>query len=78
MAQYEYNEWKLYSRHVKLKYTSKPSRIYFFSKKQPKSGVPVSEEKFKELNRIIKENPKTKLPFLKKKQKLDNLGVKNV
>lgn len=73
MAQYVYKGWKLFSREVKFKNASKPFKIYFFSKKQPKSGEPVSEEDFKKLNAIIKENPKTKLPFIKKKNKLDNL-----
>lgn len=74
MAQYEYNGWKLFSREVKLKYASKPARIYFFSKKEPKSGNPVSEDDFRELNAIIKENPKTKLPFLKRRDKMSNIG----
>jgi hypothetical protein len=73
MAQYEYKGWKLFSREVSLRYASKPVRIYFFSKKEPKSGEPVSEEDFRELNAIIKENPRTKLPFVKRKDKLDNI-----
>jgi hypothetical protein len=68
MAQYEYKGWKLYSREVKLKYATKFFKIYFFSKKEPKSGTPVSEEEFKKLGAVIKENPKTKLPFVKRKK----------
>jgi hypothetical protein len=34
-----HNGWKLYSRNVQLK-GGKPQKIYFFSKRTPKSGTP--------------------------------------
>jgi hypothetical protein len=66
MTRYEYNGWKLFFREVKLKNSPKHFKIYFFSKKSPKSGSPVAAEEFKNMNAIIKENPKTKLPFIKR------------
>jgi hypothetical protein len=37
---YKYNDWTLYCKDVKLKNCNKLQTIYFFSKRQPKSGSP--------------------------------------
>lgn len=67
MNNFYYKEWSLYSKDVSLKNNPKLTKIYFFSKKKPESGTPVSEEEFKKLNFEIKVNEKTGLPFVKRK-----------
>ena len=55
-------EYTLYTRDVKLR-GGRVQKIYFFSAKKPKSGVPTE----KPLGYDVKVNMKTGLPFLKKK-----------
>ncbi|KAA0003904.1 MAG: hypothetical protein FE048_00450 [Thermoplasmata archaeon] len=55
-------EYTLYTREVKLK-GGKIQRIYFFSARKPKSGVPTDKPE----GYNVKVNLKTGLPFLKKK-----------
>ncbi|HHF56604.1 MAG TPA: hypothetical protein ENL42_06830 [Thermoplasmatales archaeon] len=55
-------KYKLYTRDVKLK-GGKVQTIYFFSARKPKSGKPCDLPK----GYKVVENPRTGLPFLKKK-----------
>jgi len=57
-------KYKLYTRDVKLK-GGKIQTIYFFSARKPKSGKPCDLPKGYE----VVENPRTGLPFLRKKKK---------
>jgi len=57
-------EYTLYTRDVKLK-GGKVQTIYFFSSRKPKSGKPV--DKLPKGYTVV-ENPRTGLPFLKKKK----------
>ena len=59
---YKYKEWTLYCKDIKLKYCNRTQTIYFFSKRQPKSGVPCDLPSGYE----VKVNERTGLPFLKK------------
>ncbi len=56
-------EYTLYTRDVKLK-GGKVQTIYFFSARKPKSGKPAEMPK----GYTVVENPRTGLPFLKKKK----------
>ena len=67
MDKFCYKDWGLYSKEVILKNNPKAVKIYFFSKKRPKSGIQVSKEEFKRLNFYIKVNEKTGLQFVKRK-----------
>ena len=59
---YKYKEWMLYCKDVKLKHCNKIQTIYFFSKRQPKSGIPCDlPNDYK-----IEVNQRTGLPYLKK------------
>ena len=59
---YQYEGWTLYTRDVKLK-GGRNQTIYFFSKRQPKSGTPCD----KPANYSVGVNKRTGLPYLKKK-----------
>jgi len=54
--------WTLYCRDVKLK-GGKEQKIYFFSKRTPKSGTPCDKPN----NYAVGVNKRTGLPYLKKK-----------
>jgi hypothetical protein len=58
---FTYGEYRLYSRNVKLKGGGRRT-IYFFSKRQPKSGAPSP----KPVGYHVGVNERTGLPFLKK------------
>jgi hypothetical protein len=59
---YEYKDYKLYFKIITLKGSGNKQTIYYFSKKNPKDGIPCSlPEGFKV--EIIK---KTGLPYLKR------------
>ena len=60
---YHYGEYTLYTRDVKLR-SGRIQTIYFFSKKLPENGVPCSKPD----NYIVGTNPKTGMPYLKKKK----------
>lgn len=53
--------WTLYSRDVRLK-GGRNQKIYFFSKRTPKSGTPCD----KPANYTVGVNKRTGLPYLKK------------
>lgn len=60
---YQYGKYILYTRMVQLK-SGLQLPIYFFSKHHPKSGHPTDlPEKY-----IVKENPRSQMPYLKKKE----------
>lgn len=59
---YEHNGYKLHKLDVKLK-GGRKQRIYFFSKKKPKSGTPCDKPD----NMKVGINKRTGLPYLKKK-----------
>ena len=62
---YTYNEWTLYCKDVKLKNCDRIQTIYFFSKRQPKSGTPCDlPQGYK-----VEFNKRTSLPYLKKLRK---------
>jgi len=54
--------WTLYSREVRLK-GGKNQKIFFFSKRTPKSGSPCDKPD----NYTVGVNKRTGLPYLKKK-----------
>lgn len=47
--QYTYRGFKLYKLRVKLRGSGKTVTAYFFSKRKPKRGTPVSEDEFRKL-----------------------------
>ncbi len=59
---YTYEGWTLYMRDVTLK-GGKKQRIYFFSKRTPKSGTPCDKPE----GYVVGVNKRTGLPYLKKK-----------
>ncbi len=59
---YTYEGWTLYERDVTLK-GGRKQKIYFFSKRTPKSGTPCD----KPANYTVGVNKRTGLPYLKKK-----------
>lgn len=59
---YTHGDYTLYSREVKLK-GGKVQRIYFFSKRTPKSGKPCDKPDAY----VVGVNSRTGLPYLKKK-----------
>lgn len=59
---YQYDGWTLYSRDVQLKKGPKV-KIYFFSKRKPKSGMPVDRMP---AGYKVGKNKRTGLPYLKK------------
>ena len=59
---YKYNDWTLYCKDVKLKNCDKIQTIYFFSKRQPKSGTPCDLPEDYEVGY----NKRTALPYLRK------------
>ena len=59
---FTYEGWTLYCKDVKLK-GGKIQTIYFFSKKNPKSGTPCDKPD----NMVVGVNNRTGLPYLKKK-----------
>ena len=59
---YKYNEYTLYCKDVKLKHCDRLQTIYFFSKRQPKSGDPCDLPQ----GYIVELNKRTGLPLLKK------------
>ena len=61
---YKHGEYTLHKKDITLKGTGKQYPMYFFSKKQPKSGEPCDLPE----GYIVKVNPKTGLPFLKKEK----------
>lgn len=60
---YQYGEYTLYSKDVKLR-SGRIQTIYFFSRKTPVSGRPCNKPD----NFIVNINPKSGMPYLKKKQ----------
>jgi hypothetical protein len=59
---YKYKEWTLYCKDVQLKNCDKIQTIYFFSKRQPKSGNPCDlPQGYK-----VGFNERKGLPYLKK------------
>jgi hypothetical protein len=58
---FEYKGWTLYSREVTLK-GGREQTIYFFSKREPKSGKPADKPE----GYTVGENKRTGLPYLKK------------
>jgi len=60
---YTHEGWNLYGLDVKLK-GGKTHKIYFFSKRKPKSGTKCDKPK----NMIVGVNKRTGLPYLKKKK----------
>lgn len=60
---YTYGKYKLHKRDVKLR-GGKIQTIYFFAKKEPKSGEPCDLPP----NKTVVENPRTGLPVLKNKK----------
>jgi hypothetical protein len=62
---YQYGKYILYSRYVKLK-SGKELPIFFFSSHTPKSGSPTQMPD----GYIVLENPKSSMPYLKKKDKI--------
>jgi hypothetical protein len=56
-----YEGWTLYTREVDLK-GGRRQRIYFFSKRKPKSGTPCD----KPAGYVVGVNKRTGLPYLKK------------
>ncbi|MBM1154761.1 hypothetical protein DRN94_002660 [archaeon] len=72
MPPYKYKGWTLYKRQVRLRGSGKLVTVYFFSKRKPKSGTPVSESEFRKLEAAgatIVVNERTGLPFLRLKKK---------
>lgn len=65
--QYAYEGWYLYSKDVCLKNSPHTFKIYFFSRKQPKSGTAVSTEAFQAMNAVVKENQRTGMPYIKRR-----------
>jgi len=59
---FEYEGWTLYTREVELK-GGRIQRIYFFSKRSPKSGTPCDKPD----GYTVGVNKRTGLPYLKKK-----------
>ena len=59
---FEYKGWHLYTREVTLK-GGRKQPIYFFSKRTPKSGNKCDKPD----GYTVGENPRTGLPYLKKK-----------
>lgn len=59
---YTHNGWTLYTRDVKLK-GGRMQKIYFFSKRTPKSGKPCEMPP----GYAVGVNKRTGLPYLKKK-----------
>lgn len=59
---YTHNGWTLYTRNVTLK-GGRNQRIYFFSKRNPKSGEPCELP----TGYAVGTNQRTGLPYLKKK-----------
>ncbi len=62
---FKHGKYTLYTRKVKLKNADKAIDIYFFSPRKPKSGKPCPKPEGYELGI----NPKTTLPYLRKKDK---------
>jgi len=62
---YKYGDYTLYTRKVQLKNVDRIIDIYFFSSHKPKSGKPCPMPEGYEVG----VNPRTKLPYLKKKDK---------
>jgi hypothetical protein len=61
---FKYGSYTLYTNRIKLKNQDKEVDNYFFSSHKPKSGTPcVMPEGYE-----VRINPKTKLPYLKKKR----------
>ena len=58
----KYGDWTLYKRTVTL-LSGKTLTIYFFSKKEPKSGTPTSMPQ----GYIVKINKRSNMPYLKKR-----------
>ena len=62
---FKYGEYTLYTRKIQLKNVGREIDIYFFSSHKPKSGKPcVMPEGYE-----VGINPRTKMPYLKKKGK---------
>jgi hypothetical protein len=59
---YNYEEWTLYCKDVRLKYDIMQT-IYFFSKRKPKSGTPCDLPD----GYLVDVNKRIGLPYLKKK-----------
>jgi hypothetical protein len=62
---YKHGKYTLYTRKIKLKNVGRLIDIYFFSSHKPKSGTPCAMPEGYEVG----VNPRTKMPFLKKKGK---------
>lgn len=60
---YKYGEYTLYKKDVKLR-SGRTQTIYFFSRRIPVSGKPCDKPD----NLIVNINPRTGMPYLKKKQ----------
>ena len=60
--EYVHDGWTLYTREVELK-GGRKQRIYFFSKRTPKSGTPCDKPD----GYTVGVNKRTGLPYLKKK-----------
>ena len=59
---FEHNGYTLHARDVELK-GGRKQKIYFFSKKTPKSGSPCDKPD----NKVVGVNSRTGLPYLKNK-----------
>jgi len=61
---YSYKEYSLFYKDIMLKGSKRTQRIYFFSKRLPKDGIPCDIP----TDYITKVNKRTQMPYLKKKK----------
>jgi len=61
---FTFNDYTLYCKDVCLKGSQKQHRIYYFSKRNPKDGIPCEKPE----THIVGVNKRTGLPYLKRKK----------